>query len=282
MRSTIVCLVCLLVQACSGTGGVRSYCTEPPPPAVVEGGVLRLLTLNASHGRKTSWNQMMVSKDKTYENLDQIADLLERTDADVIALQEADAPSRWSGQFDHVGYLRDRIGHGCSLHGEHADSWLYSYGTALLARSRMRNGVSVTFPPSPPTTTKGFVRITIDWQHPSGVLPVTVVSVHLDFSRKTVRDEQIAALVSELRAIETPLIVMGDLNSQWDQELSHVRRLADELGLTAFEPTLANLGTYKDVEGKRRTGFLCLRLSIFVITRFYLTRFRIIALCTRK
>jgi endonuclease/exonuclease/phosphatase family metal-dependent hydrolase len=83
------------------------------------------------------------------------------------------------------------------------------------------------------------------------VLPVTVVSVHLDFSRKTVRDEQIAALVSELRAIETPLIVMGDLNSQWDQELSHVRRLADELGLTAFEPTLANLGTYKDVEGKR-------------------------------
>jgi endonuclease/exonuclease/phosphatase family metal-dependent hydrolase len=251
MRPTIVCLACFLLQACTGTGSVWSYCTEPPPPAVIEGGVLRLLTLNASHGRKTSWNQMMVSKDKTYENLDRIADLLERTDADVIALQEADAPSRWSGQFGHVDYLRNRIGYGCSLHGEHAESWLFSYGTALLAKSRMRNGTSVTFPPSPPTTTKGYVRMTIDWQHPSGVVSVTVVSVHLDFSRISVRDEQIAVLVSDLRAIETPLIVMGDLNSQWDQEPSHVRRLADELGLIAFEPTLANLGTYKDASGKR-------------------------------
>ena len=77
------------------------------------------------------------------------------------------------------------------------------------------------------------------------------MSVHLDFSRVSVRDEQVETLISELSTIQTPLIVMGDLNSEWDQQPSHVRLLAGALQLIAYEPTASDLGTYKDESGKR-------------------------------
>ena len=37
--------------------------------------------------------------------------LLDRAEADVVALQEADAPSAWSGRFDHVGFLAESVQH---------------------------------------------------------------------------------------------------------------------------------------------------------------------------
>jgi endonuclease/exonuclease/phosphatase family metal-dependent hydrolase len=228
-----------------------SYCPNGTPDISVRADVLRLLTLNASHGRKTAWNQMLVSKKRTYENLDLIASLLAESNADIVALQEADAPSRWSGKFDHVDYLRDQTEYRCSLMGGHADTWLYTFGTALLTKSRMSEVKSVSFPASPPTTTKGFVKTSIAWDVQGRTVLVTIVSVHLDFSRKSVRDEQTGALVEELKNIESPLIVMGDLNSRWDQKRSHVQQLAEKLDLKAYEPQNDSLGTYKKTDGKR-------------------------------
>jgi endonuclease/exonuclease/phosphatase family metal-dependent hydrolase len=260
-------LVTPLVAGCV-TGEPRdedmsSNCVDPVAGQVMTGETMSLLTLNASHGRKTAWNQMLVSTEQTRENLDAIADVLEETAADVVALQEADAPSRWSGKFDHVTYLRDRTSFNCSLLGEHADTWLYSFGTALLSRVAMENSRSVTFPSTPPTTTKGFVMTSVDWDDGSGAAPVTLVSVHLDFSRKSVRDMQTGILIDALREISGPFIVMGDLNSRWDQKRSHVRQLADELDLRVFEPDSDSLGTYKDEQGKRLDWILLSRALEF-------------------
>ena len=80
---------------------------------------------------------------------------------------------------------------------------------------------------------------------------MTIVSVHLDFSRKSARDKQTRILIEELKNIESPLIVMGDLNSRWDQKRSHVQLLAEELELTAYQPQNDLLGTYKSTDGKR-------------------------------
>jgi endonuclease/exonuclease/phosphatase family metal-dependent hydrolase len=230
---------------------IRSHCPDTTPDISVRADVLRLLTLNASHGRKTAWNQTLVSKIQTYRNLDLIASLLQETNADIVALQEADAPSRWSGRFDHVDYLRDETEYRCSLIGRHADNWFFTYGTALLSRAQMSNSESITFPPTPPTTSKGFVKTTIAWDVQGKRVPVTIVSVHLDFSRKSVRDEQIGILVEVLKDIESPLIVMGDFNSHWDQKRSHVQQLAEALELAAYEPKNDHLGTYKSTDGKR-------------------------------
>ncbi len=230
---------------------MSSYCPDTTPDTTVRADILRILTLNASHGRKTAWNQMLVSKKRTYENLDLIVSLLKESNADIVALQEADAPSRWSGKFDHVDYLRDKTYYRCSLMGGHADTWFFTFGTALLSKSQMSGVESVSFPATPPTTTKGFVKTSIAWDVQGKVVPVTIVSVHLDFSRKSVRDKQIGVLVEELKDSESSLIVMGDLNSRWDQKRSHVQQLAEQLELTAYEPQNDSLGTYKSTDGKR-------------------------------
>ena len=230
---------------------MSSYCPDATPEVTVKTDVLTLLTLNASHGRKTAWNQMLVSKKRTYENLNLIASLLNESNADIVALQEADAPSRWSGKFDHVDFLRDNTEYRCSLVGRHADTWLFTFGTALLSKVRMSYVDSVPFPATPPTTTKGFVKTTISWDVRGRAVPVTIVSVHLDFSRKSVRDRQIGMLVEDLKDTKSPLIVMGDFNSRWDQKRSHVQQLAHALELKAYEPQNELLGTYKKTDGKR-------------------------------
>jgi len=230
---------------------MSSTCPDTTPNIMVRADVLRLLTLNASHGRKTAWNQTLISKKRIYENLELIASLLKESNADIVALQEADAPSRWSGKFDHVDYLRNRTEYRCSLMGGHADTWLFTFGTALLSKTRMSDVESVSFPATPPTTTKGFVKAAIAWDVQGKIVLVTIVSVHLDFSRKSVRDKQIGILVEELKDVESHLIVMGDLNSRWDQKRSHVQQLSELLDLTAYEPQNDLLGTYKSTDGKR-------------------------------
>ena len=245
------CSILTLIAAAVDAAEMNSNCPDTTPEVTIKTDVLTLLTLNASHGRKTAWNQMLVSKKRTYENLGLIASLLNETNADIVALQEADAPSRWSGKFDHVDFLRDNTEYRCSLMGRHADTWLFTFGTALLSRVRMSYVDSVSFPATPPTTSKGFVKTSISWDVRGHRVPVTIVSVHLDFSRKSVRDRQIGILVEELKDTESPLIVMGDFNSRWDQKRSHVQQLAQALELKAYEPQNDLLGTYKKTDGKR-------------------------------
>ena len=212
---------------------------------------IRVLSLNISHGRHTALNQLLVSKRRTYENLDRIVALLADQAPDVVALQEADGPSWWSGKFDHVAYLSDQSGLECWLHGLHSRAWISSYGTALLSDSRPTSHASAPFARSWPSKQKGYVRATFDWTANGRDLPVTMISVHLDFLRNSVRDRQIDEMIGALQNIDGALVVMGDLNSEWDDSGSQVRRLAEELELRAYAPADDGLGTYKQASGKR-------------------------------
>lgn len=266
MRNCTALLLALLVSACASEPMKRieleGSCQVPE--TLVQGSTMSLLTLNLGHGRNTAWHQVFVSTERTYENLDRIAALLIETGADVVALQEADAPSRWSGRFHHVEYLRGRSSYECSLSGHHASSWLYTYGTALLSRAQMHRSESIVFPSSPPTLNKGFVVTTVYWDNGHSVVPVTLVSVHLDFSRKSVRDKQAAILIATLRTVDTPVVMMGDINSGWDQQRSHVRQLAEGLELLAYDPGSDTLGTYKKPDGKRLDWILASKDLEFV------------------
>ena len=70
----------------------------------------------------------------TRQNLEEIADFLGNSGADLIALQEADAPSRWSGKFNHVDFLSEKSHYACRIHARHAQNYMYDFGTALLSR----------------------------------------------------------------------------------------------------------------------------------------------------
>jgi endonuclease/exonuclease/phosphatase family metal-dependent hydrolase len=229
---------------------MHSSCSDKSEATVVAR-PLKLLTLNVSHGRRTTINQILVGEEKTYRNLDAISELLSLADADLVALQEADAASRWSGGFDHVSYIAARANYACIVHGLHSTSWISSYGTAFLAHAEMLEPRSVQFKPSPPSKQKGYVSAQLVWHSNAGPVRITVVSVHFDFLGRKTRGNQVMEMVSELSSVDGPLIILGDLNSEWLHDESHVQMLASKLRLRAFDPYREDLGTYKKPNGSR-------------------------------
>ena len=248
--SALLIMLIPSVGHASQSESMHSSCSDTIVSAVTER-PLKLLTLNASHGRGTAINQLLVSKKKTHRNLDAISELLLLADADVVALQEADAPSRWSGGFDHVSSIAERADYPCVVHGLHSTSWISSYGTALLTHAEMLEPRSVQFQPSPPSKQKGYVVTQLIWHTGAGPVRVTVASVHYDFLGRETRDSQVAEMVLDLSSVEGPLVILGDINSEWVQDESHVQELASELQLHAFEPDREDLGTYKKLSGSR-------------------------------
>ena len=213
----------------------------------IESTSIRAVTLNVAHGRKDGRNQMLLGEETIRSNLVEVADFLDRSEADVIALQEVDAESKWSGKFNHLDFLSDNSAYVCSYHGLHASGRLYDFGTALLAQKPFRDSFTHSFKPSWPTTTKGFSFAALDW-NPGGALPeptvVNFVSVHLDFSRRSVRRSQVEEMVAALSQIEGPMVMMGDFNTDWEAKESSLKSLAEQLNLSAFKPQAEGLSTY--------------------------------------
>jgi endonuclease/exonuclease/phosphatase family metal-dependent hydrolase len=169
--------------------------------------------------------------------------LFKTTDADVVALQEADGPSFWSGNFDHVEYLANQASFGHSVHAAHVDGIGLSYGTALLANLELQNAQAITFDPGLSPIPKGFVVSTIRWPG-TPCVEIDVVSTHLDFASDSVRRKQTTELIEALRTRNRPLIIMGDLNSEWELQNSSVQYLSQELSLTAYSPERTDLATF--------------------------------------
>ncbi|MEE4174852.1 MAG: endonuclease/exonuclease/phosphatase family protein [Xanthomonadales bacterium] len=238
-------------------------CQQEDAPEVFTEPELRVLTVNLAHGRKDGFNQSFQSGDTARRNIAEAAEHLERLDADVIALQEADAPSRWSGNFDHVQAVADAAGYGCQFHGVHAQGAFYNFGTALLSRYRFHRAAQHDFEPTPPTTRKGFVAAQLPW-NPAGVLdePVmlTLVSLHLDFSRRSTREAQFAAMTRVLEQFPRPLVVMGDFNTEWESRGGLLKTFADNLDLHAWAPAEAGYGTYEG--GKKRLDWVLVSREI--------------------
>jgi len=208
-----------------------------------DGCELKVMTLNVAHGRGTGFHQILQNSQQTVTNLDRINLLLNEVAPDIVALQEIDGPSFWSGRFNHVEYLASRSGFSDSVQASHVDAIGLSYGTALVSRLELSNSQAVTFDPSLSPVPKGFIVSTIRWPGRRGI-DIDVVSVHLDFMSASVRKKQVDELVALLRARNNPVIVMGDLNSGWYQRESTAKYLVENLGLTAYRPEDTTMMTF--------------------------------------
>ena len=246
---TSVSLTIIVCAACFAWVTPRAWANCPDGTVIVERDFLRVVTLNMAHGRKDARNQKFLKEQTIRQNLLELGGLLDRADADMIALQEADASSKWSGKFDHVKFLSENTMYDCTIHGIHASNRIYDFGTALISKHPFSGGFVHSFKPSKPTTTKGFTLAAIDW-NPGAALaePVRVkfVSVHLDFSRRSVRRSQIDEMTRALSAIDGPMVLMGDFNTDWQTEESSLKYLAENLNLKVFEPHAEGLSTYGD------------------------------------
>lgn len=147
-----------------------------PPEGELSKPNIRVLSLNLAHGRKDHFNQMLLSKSEIERNLQEVAAAINRSDVQVAAFQEADAPSFWSGSFNHVRYISRRSTLVYAIQGEHIAAPHLSYGTAVISSSPLEGAESHTFQPRPPALTKGYPAATLEWPGDPGRL-ITVVSV---------------------------------------------------------------------------------------------------------
>ncbi|MHC4462501.1 MAG: endonuclease/exonuclease/phosphatase family protein [Planctomycetota bacterium] len=225
---------------------VRRHSAASQPAVERSGGQrdsLKVLTLNVAHGSGNRPNPILQKGETVRANLDEIAAVLRRERPDIAAVQEADGPSVWSGKIDQVSYLAEKGGFAYSVHGEHVKSKKICYGTGLLSMLALKEPLAITFDASPPTFSKGFVVATVDWPGEPNV-KVDVVSVHLDFLRKSVRERQVAEMIDKLSSRGRALIVMGDFNSEWKSKESAVRAIAEGLNLKAYQPVSLGMDTF--------------------------------------
>lgn len=185
---------------------------------------VRVLTLNVAHGRGTGFHQAFTPRHRVQRNLDAVVELILGTQADVVALQELDAESAWSGGFDHLAYLAERTGLDHSHHGLHVSRQRLprvNYGTGILSRFPLERTFSFAFDQNP-LDTKGFSYAQV--RAPG--LELAVASVHLDFKRRAERRAQLALmsrlLDGALAEPDLPVLVAGDFNCAVEgRELGH-------------------------------------------------------------
>lgn len=226
----------------------------PRPPEA-----LRLLTLNIAHGRRRVPHQALVPSQRVRQTLDEVGTLITRLDAEVVALQEADGPSVWSGNFDHVAALVDASPLQWHFRGDHNPFGVGRHnvksGTALLTRWPLDAPKSHRFASSW-RCTKGFVAARLTVPRFDG-LGIDLVSVHLDFLRPEVRKRQIHAMSEALadRDDGRPLVVLGDLNCCFRHERESLDLLMRRLGLHTFEPEELS-ATYPAYRPRRRLDWI--------------------------
>ena len=172
---------------------------------------LRILTLNLAHGRGTGFHQLVTPKAQVQANLDAVVRLIDESRAEVVALQEADAASAWSGRFNHLEYLAERTGLSHVAHGRHVEARGLVYGTGILSRAPIEASEGEAFRRNPHDT-KGFLRARIE----SPLGSVDVISLHLDFKRSRERRVQLGLLEAYLGRRPDPaehLVIAGDFNT---------------------------------------------------------------------
>jgi endonuclease/exonuclease/phosphatase family metal-dependent hydrolase len=242
-------------------------CQIQPESSVITAPYLSVLTLNLAHGRKVAFNQMFQKSSETRRNLDKVARFISNSGAHLVAFQEADFASRWSGKFNHVEFISQQSPYPCRIHAHHAKKYMYDFGTALLSSVPYTHSLTHTFEPSPPTTNKGFVMGEVLW-NPDGRLsqPVTVsvISVHLDFSRKKVREAQTEEMRTVLPELKEPVIILGDFNADWNSKDSAIKAIVADGKFKAYQPEATHLGTYKS--GKHRLDWILISKDLEFVT----------------
>lgn len=231
----IICLWCLNIAASSNCDAILSAAHEPK-------NTLTVMSANIAHGRGTNFSQLTSSIEQIRTNLNAIATKVNQINPDIVAFQENDKASWWSGQFSHIDYLLKRTNFQNYVATSHVNAWWGNYGTALFSKLPLINCDGITFAPSWPTTNKGFsyakVNLNKLTQH------ITVVSLHLDFSRASVRNKQIKELLSALKNLDAPIIIMGDFNTDWRWQNSIVKTLSDNYGLRIYNEQSNKLNTF--------------------------------------
>lgn len=201
--------------------------------------MMKVMTLNVAHARAEGPSQLLQSVEDAKQNLYRIADVMRREQPDIAAFQEIDRDSFWNGGFDHTAYLASNAEYPHFFSGAHIDGQRLEYGTALVAKQMLSGSSSVKFSQPFARPRKGFVVSTIHWPGTTDI-EVDVVSVHLDFLTRGQRMKEIHRLIEVLSARkDRPVIIMGDLNAEYEPDKGVLPVLKKALALNTWLPSEA-------------------------------------------
>jgi endonuclease/exonuclease/phosphatase family metal-dependent hydrolase len=225
---------------------------------------LRIVTLNIAHGRGLTLVQGLTSPRKIRVNLGRIAAFLRRFKPDLVALQEIDQRSRWSGNFDHLDYLREHAGYPYAAFGiNNVRSGLLnlSYGNGFLSRHPLAATETVVFGQRR-VGEKGFLFVELE----VAGRRVPVVNLHLHSGRRVQRMRQLDLLLEWLRAKtrrhagdwSMPPILCGDFNNPAtrDDATAALLRHLSRSGAYAVYPRTR--GTFPSALPRRTLDFVFL------------------------
>jgi endonuclease/exonuclease/phosphatase family metal-dependent hydrolase len=189
------------------------------------------MTLNIAHGRGLSPYQGFHSAKSIDRNLNRIAHLLRRVDADVVALQEVDEDSHWNKRIHLLNVLQERSGYEggyLGVHNRRAGRLPLAYGNGMLTRFAIRHAEHQAFGRAS-LGEKGFMCAELETEQ--GILPV--INLHLDFKSRLRRIEQVERLIlflekkhysSDMKPHLSP-IICGDFNARQGKRTDAVRHL---------------------------------------------------------
>lgn len=185
-RQILRCLLCVLASV-----------------ATLTAAPLRVVSYNIHHG---------VGMDGKLD-LDRIATVLKKLNADVIALQEVDKGCERSGNVDQTTYLADKLGMH-AVFGKAINLGSGEYGNAILSRHALVSKKIHRLP------SVGEQRIALEVKiQQTDETAITVISTHLHDGEEAVRLQQGKALFNLFKDHkEGILCLLGDFNAQRESE----------------------------------------------------------------
>ena len=228
------------------------------------GNELTVMTLNIRHARGPRRGSRPWQGEAFRRATQEVAEVLKARDPDVVALQEADRHSLFTGRFNHLARIAGEGGFARAAHGTHFSlryrQFGLFYGTSILSKLPLTGVRSRRFR-ARPLDTKGFVVATV----PVNGREIDVASVHLDFLTPF-HGPQVRTLMDELGDRQRPLVLMGDLNTTGRRDRSAVQVLMRELLLTGPQNP-AELPTYPSHRPSRKLDWILISPEL-TLTRY--------------
>ncbi|MGC1273568.1 MAG: endonuclease/exonuclease/phosphatase family protein [Planctomycetaceae bacterium] len=167
-------------------------------------------------------------------DLEATAAVLRGDDLDLVGLYEV------YGSFttDQAGDLGDRLGMASVFAGTERRWWHDHFGNGLLIGRRVREVVRITLPGTQGKRFRNALLTTFD----AGGTTVRVIATHID--TETDRERQLAVVFELFRSLESPAVLMGDLNCETDHPL--LADLLDEPGVVDAVAAKVDLSSNED------------------------------------
>jgi len=180
---------------------------------------LRVACYNIAHGRGLAASNWDGGDAATrLGRLEEIAELLRETDADVVVLNEVDFDTSWSNHVNQAEFLAEKAGYAYRVEERNLDFRVvhrtWRFGNAILSKYPIANAAVVDLPSYAGVETtlagkKRGVRCDVS----VGERKFRIFGLHLSHRSENVREQSAVEVLQAVGESPHPCIVMGDMNS---------------------------------------------------------------------